>query len=70
MAEYYQVPLEWLIQNGSDDDSLEYTFKSDIDNNIMQQLLNMFKRLSDYSKYKVLGYIERLCLEELDENKN
>ncbi|MCL2517677.1 MAG: helix-turn-helix domain-containing protein [Oscillospiraceae bacterium] len=71
MAKYYQVPFEWLLPNGSHDESNECDGCTlNFESNTKQQLLNMYKRLSDYNKYKVLGYIERLCVEEMDENKN
>lgn len=33
-----------------------------------QQLLSMFRRLSRYNQYRILGYIERVCIEDMGEN--
>ena len=55
MADYYSVPLDWLLSEGA-----AASLVSDIE----QKLLCMFRKLSDNSKYKVLGYVERMCVEE------
>ena len=55
LADYYSVPLDWLLA-----ESAAASLVSDIE----QQLLCMFRKLSENSKYKVLGYVERMCVEE------
>ena len=55
MADYYAVPLDWLLSEGA-----AASLVSDIE----QKLLLMFRKLSDNSRYKVLGYVERMCVEE------
>lgn len=55
MAEHYSVPMEWLLS-----ESAAASLVSDIE----QKLLSMFRQLSDRSRYKVLGYVERMCVEE------
>ena len=55
LAEHYSVPLDWLLS-----ESAAASLVSDIE----QKLLCMFRKLSDNSKYKVLGYVERMCVEE------
>ena len=55
LAEHYSVPLEWLLS-----DSASASLVSDLE----QQLLSMFRKLPDNSKYKVLGYVERMSVEE------
>lgn len=67
MANYYQVPYEWLLSNGSEEHSTECDGCKLYHYSDTQQLLNMFQRLSDYNKYKVLGYIARICLEDMDD---
>ena len=66
MAEYYKVPLEWLLHgnmgNTRDTDDL-----SPHDQCIEQQLLRMFRKLSDTYKYKILGYVERVYVEAMDQ---
>ena len=55
MADLYSVPLEWLLS-----ESAAASLVSDIE----QKLLGMFRKLSDNSRFKVLGYIEHMCVEE------
>jgi len=55
MADYYGVPLDWLLSEIS---------SSSLISNSEQVLLSMFRKLPDNSRYKVLGYVERMCVEE------
>jgi len=57
LANHYSVPLDWLLTNNT-----AASLVSDVE----QKLLGMFRRLSDNNKFKVLGYIEHMCLEETD----
>ena len=59
MAEHYSVSLDWLLSEESSP-----SLVSDIE----QQLLVMFRKLPDNDKYKVLGYIERMCTEIFNGN--
>ena len=54
MADYYGVPLEWLLLEGA---------SASLISEIEQNLLGMFRKLPDNNRYKVLGYIERMYLE-------
>jgi transcriptional regulator with XRE-family HTH domain len=54
MAEYYGVPLDWLLSDGS-----SASLVSEIELN----LLGMFRKLPDNNRFKVLGYVERMYLE-------
>jgi len=55
MAEYYGVPLDWLLLEG-----VSASLVNDAENN----LLGMFRKLPDTNRYKVLGYVERMYVEE------
>jgi len=55
MADYYGVPLDWLLS-----ESAAASLVSEVE----QSLLGMFRKLPDNSRYKVLGYVERMCVEE------
>ncbi|MCL2045930.1 MAG: helix-turn-helix domain-containing protein [Oscillospiraceae bacterium] len=55
LAEHYGVPLDWLLS-----ESASASLVSEIE----QTLLCKFRQLSDPSQYKVLGYVERMCVEE------
>ena len=55
MAEFYGVPLDWLLS-----ESAAASLVSDIE----QKLLCMFRKLTDNNRYMVLGYVERMCVEE------
>jgi len=66
MADYYQVSFDWLLSNDSGKDTNEcYYCTSNAQNNLEQQLLAMFKELSEENKYRVLGYIERIYVEDM-----
>ena len=55
MADFYAVPLDWLLS-----ESAAASLVSDIE----QKLLCMFRKLSESNRYMVLGYVERMCVEE------
>ena len=57
LADHYAVPLDWLLS-----ESAAASLVSDVE----QKLLCMFRKLSDNSKFKVFGYVERMCVEEYD----
>jgi len=56
MADYYEVPFEWLI---SDDSSASLVSEVELD------LLGMFRRLPDKNRFKVIGYVERMSVEDV-----
>ena len=55
MADFYSVPLDWLLSE---------TAAASLISDIEVKLLSMFRKLTDSSKYIVLGYVERMCVEE------
>ena len=55
LADHYAVPLDWLLS-----ESASASLVSDVE----QKLLCMFRKLSEVNKYKVLGYVERMCVED------
>ena len=57
ISEFYAVPFDWLISENA-----AASLVSDSE----QLLLCMFRELSDSNRYKVLGYVERMCVEEYD----
>ena len=71
VAAYYNVPLEWLLYDGSETESTKCDAcipnTENVHNSTEQLLLKMFRKLSDNKKYKILGYIERICVEDMDE---
>jgi len=68
ISEYYDVPLVWLLKDDADDDIIERANSSVVrtDDNIEQQLLKMFRKLSDNKKHQILGYMERVYVEDMD----
>ena len=69
ISEYYEVPLEWLLREDADDDIFERAHQSTTarpDDSIEQQLLKMFRKLSENKKYQILGYMERVYVEDMD----
>ncbi|MCL1808562.1 MAG: helix-turn-helix domain-containing protein [Clostridiales bacterium] len=67
MADYYEVPMEWLLNEDAVEENIEINTSAPSECNHEQQLLRMYKKLSLCNKYKILGYIERIYLESLDE---
>ena len=63
IADFYNVHMEWFFHDDAEGNNTEHITQS-IADNIEQQLLNTFRKLPDHSKYKVLGYVERMCIEE------
>jgi transcriptional regulator with XRE-family HTH domain len=55
MADYYGVPLDWLMMEGT---------SASIVSDTEQNLLGMFRKLPDNNRYKILGYVERMYVEE------
>ena len=65
IADHYNVPMEWFFHENTSSNSANLEFSSQaIAGSIEQQLISTFSKLSDGSKYKVLGYVERMCIEE------
>jgi len=55
MVDYFGVSMDWLMSESA---TTSLTTDSE------QNLLSMFRKLNDTTRYKVLGYVERLCVEE------
>jgi len=55
MADYYGVPFDWLLMEGT---SASLVSEAELD------LLGMFRKLPDNNRYKILGYVERMYVEE------
>ena len=68
MADFYEVPLEWLLQESSGEQDLEFNGAVLPESNDEHKLLRMYRKLSGSNKYKILGYIERVYVETLDES--
>lgn len=55
LADHYGVPVDWLLSDKA---------ASFIVSDVEQDLLLMFRKLRDGNRYKAMGYIERMCVEE------
>ena len=71
IAAYYGVPLDWLTSGEIDKEPINckncincVNCLLNPENNIERKILNILKKLPDNKKYKILGYIERMCIEE------
>jgi len=69
MAATFGVTIERLLQGNSLDNVDRFSGSIYYDDNTEQQLLSMFRKLSEPDKYRLLGYIERICVEDMDDNK-
>ena len=55
MADFYSVPVEWLVSENA---------SASLVNGDEMDLLGMFRKLPSMNKYKVLGYVERMSVED------
>jgi transcriptional regulator with XRE-family HTH domain len=62
MAELFQVSVKWLLYGVTSEDSIS----ANMDNSFEHKLLSICRRLSEGSKYQILGYAERVWLEEMN----
>ena len=65
MAEMYEVPMKWLLYGVSVE---EGNGVIQTDDKLEQNLLSIFRRLPESSRYKVLGYAERIWIETINED--
>ena len=71
IAAYYDVPMSWLIQGnvgGEENNKCDVCILNP-ERNTEQKILKMLRKVSESSKYKVLGYIERICVEDMSETE-
>ena len=67
IAYYYDVPFEWLVYGNSGEENIKCDgYILNAERNTEQKILKMLRELSENNKYKILGYIERMCEEEAD----
>ncbi|MCL1874186.1 MAG: helix-turn-helix domain-containing protein [Clostridiales bacterium] len=71
IAGFYGVELDWLLSgrkgiNSMAEDSQLYKNDLELENPLEEQLLAMYRMFSENSKHKILGYVERMCLENID----
>jgi transcriptional regulator with XRE-family HTH domain len=63
IADFYDVPMEWFFHETTQGNNSERIPQPPA-GSIEQQLLTTFRKLPDSSKYRALGYLERMCIEE------
>ena len=68
LADFYNVSLEWLLLQNVRKNWLAPAV-TPIINDIEQQLHSTLRKLSSNDKYRVLGYIERMCMDEIGIDK-
>ena len=78
VIDLYGVPLNWLLSDGGtgggqapaagQGQAQHSANPPHSDDSTEAQLLKIFKKLSEQDKYKVLGYVERICVENMDKN--
>ena len=67
MADFYGVSFDWLINGDGPKENSNFSMSIHHDSSNERQLLRMFRNLPGNSKYKILGYVERICVEDMDE---
>ncbi|MCL2775279.1 MAG: helix-turn-helix domain-containing protein [Oscillospiraceae bacterium] len=70
ISDFYGVPLKWLLYGNSSGEENTKCENCSLhpENYAEQQLLYMFKKLSENIKYKILGYVERIYVENERDN--
>jgi len=68
MADFYDVPFEWIVHGRTSEINTAFGGGMNHDASPENQLLRMYRNLSSNSKYKILGYIERICVEDIDDS--
>ena len=71
IAAFYNVSYEWILNGNTGENTKEVCAKckdyipdnENIEKSTDQIILNMIKKLSVRNKYKIIGYIELMCLE-------
>jgi len=64
VAEFYNVPFEWILHGDfGDENSKCAVCIMNPESDIEYKLLKMFRKLPDINKYKILGYVERMLVE-------
>jgi len=67
MADFYGVSLGWLLsENEIEEAAYNDENGHQSEDGIERQLLFMFRKLAENKKYKILGYVERMCVEDID----
>ena len=67
IADFYDVPFEWLLHGSVTEETADEITSASDGNNIEKQLIRMFRNMSYNNKYKILGYVERLCIQDMEE---
>ena len=70
IANYYGVSLDQLLLGEETIMQEDIILNSEIlpsESHIEQLLLSMFRKLSTRSQYRIIGYIERICIEDFGE---
>ena len=65
LAEFYNQPLDWLIFGDTAEETPQDEKNVQTETTVERQLLEIFAKLSDSNKYRVLGYIERMGIEDI-----
>ena len=65
MANSYGISVERLLQGSVGDYGDGFGNATYRDDSIEHQLLSMFRKLSYPDKYRILGYVERLCVNNI-----
>ena len=69
ISEIYGVSLEWLLSDTDRGTQLKHTYASTSDSetdDTEQQLLWLYRKLLDNSKNKIIGYVLRIFVEDMD----
>jgi len=64
LADYYDAPLDWLLQENIIDSAIEQECGASYSANIIEQrILKILRKLPDNCRHRVLGYVEHVYME-------
>ena len=67
IAAHYEAPLEWLFLGSyAQEEGIFDNGALLVEDSMEQQLVRMCRKLSEKNKYKILGYVERIYVEDMD----
>ena len=66
IADFYEVPFSWLVSEQVVDETHDLNGNKMLSNGTDQQFVKLFRKLPIQSRYKAIGYLDRLYHEYMD----
>jgi len=70
MADFYGVQSEWILTGEGQQDSADYDGRAFTPvTDVEQKILKMIRRLPESKKHSIIGYIDRIYMEEQEKKE-